>query len=160
MTSDAYFEQLATEHSLIRSSKIVRKFYRYGLEEVLAGIKNARYPYVSLDKPEFKLHKTQGQRTKRRMIAFSIVEKFELDNFDSKGAASDRIERICDDFFTRMKHDLEEGLGPFIEVDFDSVSAVSLPTNTVDRTIGLYVVFEAAEAFDDIYNPKSWINGN
>ena len=155
-----YFEKMCREHPKLRHSKTAPKFYRFGLEEVLAGIKTANYPYLSIEKPEFKLKQTAGQRFKHRVLAFSLVDKYAGDDFEAKAKVADALEKLCDEIFIRMKHDIEIGNEPFLGVDFDSVSVVSLPTDTVNKTTGLYVVFETAEWFDDTFYPKTRINGN
>lgn len=155
-----YFEQIAREHPLLRHSKTQPHFYRFGLEEILAGIKTANYPYLSIDKPEFKLKKSPGQRTKRRTLAISVVNKYAAEDFTSKGKVTDALDTLLDEIIIRIKHDVENGIGPFIELDFDSISCVDLPTDVVNKTTGKYMVFDAVEAFDDTFNSKTWINGN
>lgn len=152
-----YFEQIAKEHRILRHSKATTHFYRFGLEEILAGLKNVNYPYLSIDKPEYRLKKTPGQRTKRRTLAISVVDKYAAEDFTAKGKVSDALEQLLDDVISRIKHDIENAAGPFIEIDLDSVSVVDLPTDMVNKTTGKYMVFEVVEAFDDSYNTNFWI---
>lgn len=155
---EKYFEELACKHRLIAHSETRKRFFRLELEDILLDkLKTvAYYPFIALERIDFKFIGTPGQKGKRKTIAFDIVDKAENQLPEKINAAYDRLEAIADDIITRIYSDTAKLAEPFESFEWNSIDAAQIPYNDATRLIGIRVVFDVIVPFSCDVNLNNW----
>lgn len=154
---ELYFENLAQKHRRIVHSKSNKRFFRLELEDILLDkLKHvAYYPFISLERMDFKYLGSPAQKGKRKTIAFDIVDK--CDNTAEKiNAAYDKLEDIADDFILKIWHDSKANAFPFEDIDWNSIDAAQIPYNEVSKIIGIRIVLDVLIPISNDVNENNW----
>lgn len=156
---EAYYEDLARRHVDICHSKNAgaKRFFRIELEDVLIGqIKSvARFPFISLERLEYRFVPSAGQKSKRKTVALMFVDKV-VNTPEKINDAYDRMEELADDFINKTYEDIRLNTTPFTDLDWNSVDAAQIPYNPTTQTCGVRLVFDAPENYNDSVNTKKW----
>lgn len=110
----AYFEALATQLRDVAHSPDNRKFCRFNIEEVLAGLAHGldpSTPCLLLESFEGRLSEDGDQVMDNQDAAFLIMQLCELEDFASQNAIIDRAKTIGLKVIARLRHDARKGQG-------------------------------------------------
>lgn len=155
---ELYFENLTQKHRDIAHSKSNKRFFRLELEDILLDkLKHVvYYPFIALERMDFKYLGNPGQKGKRKTIAFDIVDK--CDNTSEKiNAVYDKLEDIADDFILKIWYDSKTSAFPFEDIDWNSIDAAQIPYNETNRLIGIRIVFDALIPISNDVNVNKWL---
>jgi hypothetical protein len=155
---EQYFDALCRQHVEIRHSDTDKHFARLDVEEIITGIKTTlRYPYVALDKLEHDFSTPGGPITKRRQVAFTVVDEYRVEgDYDVINDTYSKCESIADDFLNRIAADARTIPSPFRNFDWNRIQVAEIPKDTVNRTVGVFVVIELPMPYDCKVNPQKW----
>lgn len=155
---EKYFDDLARRHKRVAHSDSRKRFFRLELEDILLDkMKSVTYfPFISLERMDYRFTGTAGQKGKRKTIAFDVIDKVENITPDKVNAAYDRCEDIADDFITKIWNDCQTNAFPFNEIDWNSIDAAQIPLNETTRVIGVRIVFDVLIPFNSTINKNTW----
>ena len=154
---ELYFENLAQKHREIVHSKSNKRFFRLELEDILLDkLKHVvHYPFIALERMDFKYIGNPGQKGKRKTIALDIVDKSE-NTSEKINEAYDRLEDIADDFILKIWTDSKSNAFPFENIDWNSIDAAQIPYNEINRLIGIRIVFDMLIPISNDINVNKW----
>jgi hypothetical protein len=104
----SYMEGLAGSNTDIAHSAANKKFYRFELDEFLAGLlTKAKYPCMVLEAYDFNFQDAGSDNIRKsRSGAFMIIDRVaDSGNFDKIHEVWDRCEKIGDQFLLKMRKD-------------------------------------------------------
>jgi len=154
---EKYYENLCRKHVDIAHGDKTKRFFRIELDEVLLSQlkSDVRFPFVSLERLEYRFVHPAGQASKRKIVALMFVDKSQ-NSPEKISDTYDRMEEIADDFLNKTYEDIRENLTPFTDFDWNSVDAAQIPYNVTTGVCGIRLVFEAPENYNHSVNTKKW----
>jgi len=153
-----YFRTLAAQHVDIGHSTTDKHFYRFELDEVLAGLKKVNYPALILEGYRYSLTDKQSDNVlKERSGAFMLLGHLnDVGDYDAMHQLWDNLEMICDDIIVRIKSDKRNPAAKAIR-DFDLGSVnVALIANENDKNYGIRCTFTITSPLPTDVNPEKW----
>jgi hypothetical protein len=157
----AYFESLATRHRDIRHSQHEKHFFRFEVDEVLAGINrtDVSYPMLVLEGYNFDFTDKQSDNLiKNRSGAFILLGMVsDITDYGQVHQVWDALERIGDDIIARIRHDKQSRLVPVVrDFNLESVQA-SLLVNAYGNNAGIRYTFTISSPEPFAMNPEKWL---
>lgn len=146
-----YFSTLADKHTQIRD------FYRFELDEVLAGLRDIQTPCLILEGYKFSLVDNKSDNIlKNRSGAFILLSNVEdIGSSSHVHAAWDYLEEIGDDVLARIKSDKRNPDFPVRDFNFESVEGSLLYTE-FGNYVGIRFTFDISSKFTQDVNPLKW----
>ena len=141
----AYFENLARTHVAIQHSEHEKHFFRYELDEVLAGINrtDVAYPMLILEGYSFDYTDNKSDNIiKNRSSAFILLDHCpDISDYNKVHEIWDNLESIADDILIRMKADKRNPLTPVVRgFEYSGIEA-KLIANEIGNSIGIRISF-------------------
>ncbi|HPS40061.1 MAG TPA: hypothetical protein PL124_11645 [Candidatus Cloacimonadota bacterium] len=133
-----YFERIAEEHVSIKHSATQKHFFRFELDEVLAGLTSKlNYPALILEAYDFDFADSRSDNIiKQRNGAFILIDKVsDTGDFAKIHEVWDEMEEIGDDILIRMRRDKALRIEPVLR-DFDIAMSSGVPFDV--RAYGQY----------------------
>jgi len=156
----SYFEGIARNHVAIRHSETEKHFYRFEIDEVLAGLKNINYPALILEAYalEFSDNKSDNPM-KHRKGAFTLLGHVDdKGDYDGIHLLWDELETIADDILARIRADKRN---PAIRIvkDFNIEEVEgSIIANRVGNDYGLRFEFTLTSPAPLDVDPTRWLS--
>lgn len=156
----AYFEGLATKHKSIRHSVQEKHFFRFEIDEVLAGINRSdvNFPLLILEGYNFDFTDNQSDNVlKNRHGAFVLLDHIkDATDYTAIHEKWDTLEIIGDDILAKIKADKRNPLTPVVRsFDFASVQA-GLIMNEVGSSAGIRYTFTLTGAVSTEVDVEKW----
>lgn len=155
-----YFEKLATEHIEIGHTSTKKHFFRFELDEVLAGLTSKlNYPALILEAYDFDFADSRSDNVmKQRNGAFILIDKVsDTGDFAKIHEVWDKMEEIGDDILIRMRRDKAARTEPVLR-DFDIAQSSGMPLDV--KTLGHYGIrftFSLRCAVNNEVDPEKWL---
>jgi len=158
----AYFENLARTHIAIQHSEHEKHFFRYELDEVLAGINRSdvAYPMLILEGYSFDYTDNKSDNIlKNRSSAFILLDQCpDASDYNKVHEIWDKLETIADDILIRMKTDKRNPLTPVIRgFEFSGIEAKLIATE-IGNSFGLRINFMISAPINSDSVTNRWIN--
>jgi hypothetical protein len=157
-----YFRGVAQRHVEIRHSESEKHFFRFEVDEVLAGINrtDACFPMLVLEGYSFDFtdHKSDNL-IKNRSGAFILLGQI-TDQTDHQELHRvwDALEQIGDDIIARIRHDKQSREVPVVrDFELGSVQA-SLLINAFGNNAGIRYTFTISSPQPGEVNPVRWLD--
>lgn len=155
-----YFRELAKKHKSIRHSEAEKHFFRFEIDEVLAGINRSdvNYPLLILEGYSYGFTDNKSDNLlKNREGAFVLLDHVsDATDYDKIHETWDALEQIGDDLLMKMKADKLNPLTPVVRsFDFASVQA-HLIMNEVGNSAGIRYTFTLTGAVSTEVNAERW----
>lgn len=157
----AYFESLATRHRDIRHSLTEKHFFRFEVDEVLAGINrtDVNYPMLVLEGYNFGFtDQTSDNLIKNRSGAFILLGQIsDLSDYGQVHEVWDSLEQLGDDILARIRSDKQSRQVPVVrDFNLDSVQA-SLLVNAYGNNAGIRYTFTISSVQPSEVDPDKWL---
>jgi len=141
----SYFENIAKSHLSIQHSDAQKHFFRFEINEVLAGIqrRDVAYPMLILEGYSFDYTDNNSDNLiKNRSGAFILLDYCkDITNHSSIHEIWDRLEIIADDILLKIKSDKRNSLTPVVRgFEFSNVES-KLIANEIGNSIGIRITF-------------------
>jgi len=155
-----YFEKIATEHVDIHHSGTSKHFFRFELDEVLAGLTyKMNFPALILEAYDFEYSDSRSDNViKQRNGAFIIIDKVsDSGDFARIHEVWDKCEQIGEDILIRMRRDKASRKEPVLR-DFDISQSAGIPFDV--RTLGHYgmrFTFSLGSAVNNEVDLTRWL---
>jgi hypothetical protein len=156
-----YFETLAAEHVSIRHSSSEKHFFRFEIDEVLAGIHRTDvcFPMLILEGYSFSFTDNKSDNViKNRQGAFVLMDHIsDPSDYDALHEIWDDLEAIGDDILARIRYDKQLRTIPVVrDFNLESVSA-SLILNEIGNNAGIRFMFTISSPLNVEYDADKWI---
>jgi hypothetical protein len=156
-----YFEMLASNHKSILHTDNERHFFRFEIDEVLAGINrtDVNYPMLILEGYSYDYTDNRSDNVlKNRQGAFVLLDHIpDSSDFAKIHDTWDALEVIGDDIFAKIKADKRDNAAPVVRnFDFSSVNA-NLIMNEIGSTAGIRFTFTITSPATTDIDPDKWI---
>ncbi len=157
----SYFRDLASNHKSILHSDTEKHFFRFEINEVLAGLNRSdvNYPLLILEGYNFDYTDNKSDNLlKNRHGAFILLDHIsDPSDYDTIHLKWDTLEQIGDDILNKIKSDKYNPLTPVIRsFDFQNVEA-NLIMNEVGSTVGIRYTFTLAGTVQTDINASRWL---
>lgn len=157
----AYFREIATKHKSIAHSTLNKHFFRFEINEVLAGLNrtDVNYPMLILEGYNFDYTDNKSDNVlKNRHGAFVLLDHIsDPTDYEAIHLKWDTLEQIGDDILNKIKSDKSNPLTPVIRnFDFQNVEA-NLIMNEVGSTVGIRYTFVLTGSVQTTVNPEKWL---
>ena len=141
----SYFRELAVKHKSIAHSSMEKHFFRFEINEVLAGLNrtDVNYPMLILEGYNFNYTDNKSDNLlKNRHGAFILLDHIaDPSDYEDIHNKWDALEQIGDDLLNKIKADKSNPLTPVVRsFDFQNVEA-NLIMNEVGSTVGIRYTF-------------------
>ena len=156
-----YFESLACQHFQIRHTEHEKHFFRFEVDEVLAGINrtDVNYPLLVLEGYNFEFTDQKSDNLiKNRSGAFILLGQItDQTDYGQVHEVWDRLEQIGDDIIARIRHDKQSRQVPVVrDFNLDSVQA-SLLINAYGNNAGIRYTFTISSPQPSEMDPEKWM---
>ena len=147
----AYFQTLATQHTLIK------KFYRFELDEVLTSLRDIQTPCLIMEGYKFSFTDNKSDNIlKNRGGAFILLDHVkDIGDFNAIHAAWDSLEEIGDDVLARIRSDRHDLSSPVQNFPIETVEAQLISTD-LGNFYGIRFTFDIVCKFNPDVNPARW----
>lgn len=157
----AYFENLAKTHVSIQHSDVEKHFFRFELDEVLAGINrtDVAYPMLILEGYSFDYTDNKSDNIiKNRSSAFILLDHCpDISDYNNVHEIWDNLESIADDILVRMKADKRNPLTPVVRgFEYSGIEA-KLIANEIGNSIGIRINFMISTPLITDTQTNRWI---
>lgn len=157
----AYFENLARTHVAIQHSDNEKHFFRFELDEVLAGINrtDVAYPMLILEGYSFDYTDNKSDNIlKNRSSAFILLDHCpDISDYNKVHEIWDNLETIADDILVRMKADKRNPLTPVVRgFEYSGIEA-KLIANEIGNSIGIRISFMISTPLITDTQTNRWI---
>lgn len=157
----AYFESLATRHRDIRHSQHEKHFFRFEVDEVLAGINrtDVAYPMLVLEGYNFGFtDQNSDNLIKNRSGAFILLGQIsDISDYSQVHEVWDSLEQLGDDILARIRSDKQSRKVQVVrDFNLDSVQA-SLLVNAYGNNAGIRYTFTISSPEPFAMNPEKWL---
>lgn len=157
----SYFEGLARRHKSILHTDSEKHFFRFEIDEILAGINNpdVHYPMLIMEGYMFDYTDNRSDNIqKNRRGAFVLLDHVnDMSDYAAVHQKWDALEIIGDQLLARMKTDKRNPLTPVVRsFDFASVEA-RLIMNELGSDAGIRYTFAISSAAPSDVNPDQWL---
>ncbi len=157
----SYFETLATEHVSIRHSEANKHFFRFEIDEVLAGLNRTdiSFPLLIMEGYNFDFTDNRSDNViKNRSGAFVLLGQItDPSDYSSVHDVWDELEEIGDDIIARIRSDKESRLVPVVRnFSLESIKA-SLILNEIGNHAGIRFTFTISSPLDTEVDTTKWI---
>lgn len=152
----SYFEDLAKKHERILHSSEKKHFFKGGLEEFFAGLRNkVKFPAVVFDGFELRYDGKDDDIQKEREFSFTICQQFETaGNVEQRTQAVSDCEKIGEEFIKKIIYDLDESSCGFL---FSCASGI-LMENTNEKYVGIEFTCLLTSKFNTKLDQTIWEN--
>lgn len=154
-----YFETLATKHVNILHSAGEKHFYRFELDEVIAGLcTDLNYPALILESYDFNYSESNSDNIrKKRSGAFILIDLVkDLKDYDRIHQVWDEMEVIGEDILVKMKADKESRLVPVLR-GFNINECEGIPLSVIKLgQHGVRFSFNLESAVNNTIDPDKW----
>lgn len=155
-----YFETLARQHKSIGHSDSEKHFFRFEIEEVLAGINrtDSEYPMLVMEGYNFDYTDNKSDNIlKNRNGAFMLIDVVnDITDYDQVHEVWNRMESIGDDILARIKADKRNVLTPVVR-DFSFASVQAIPIiNETGNNAGIRYTFSLVSPAPADVDPEKW----
>lgn len=156
-----YFETLATEHVSILHSETEKHFFRFEIDEVLAGLNRTDvcFPLLILEGYNFDFTDNRSDNViKNRSGAFVLLNSiYDSSDYELVHEIWDELEEIGDDIIARIRADKESRMVPVVRnFSMESIKA-SLILNEIGNHAGIRYTFTISSPLNTEVNPDKWI---
>jgi hypothetical protein len=157
----AYFETLARQHRDIRHSDQEKHFFRFEVDEVLAGINrtDVSYPMLVLEGYNFGFtDQNSDNLIKNRSGAFILLGQItDPSDYGQVHQVWDQLEQLGDDILVRIRSDKQSRQVPVVrDFNLDSVQA-SLLINAYGNNAGIRYTFTISSVQPSFVDPEKWL---
>lgn len=157
----AYFESLATRHRDIRHCQTEKHFFRFEVDEVLAGINrlDVNYPMLVLEGYNFGFtDQNSDNLIKNRSGAFILLGQIsDLSDYGQVHEVWDALEQLGDDILARIRSDKQSRKVPVVrDFNLDSVQA-SLLVNAYGNNAGIRYTFTISSVQPSDVDLEKWM---
>ena len=155
-----YFENLARRHKSILHTDQEKHFFRFEIEEVLAGINRTDtvYPLLVLEGYNFEYTDNKSDNIlKNRNIAFILLDVVhDITDATEIHDVWNRMESIGDDILARLKADKRNPQTPVVrDFGFSTVRAIPI-INEVGNNCGMRYTFSMSSPAPSDVDPEKW----
>mgnify|MGYP001765790163 CR=1 FL=1 len=155
-----YFETLARQHKSIGHSDQEKHFFRFEIEEVLAGINrtDSEYPMLVLEGYNFDYTDNKSDNIlKNRNMAFDLLDVVkDITDYSEIHDVWNRMEAIGDDILARVKADKRNPQTPVVS-DFSFASVQAIPIiNETGNNAGIRYTFSLVSPAPADVDPEKW----
>jgi len=156
-----YFETLAKEHVSILHSETEKHFFRFEIDEVLAGLNRTDvcFPLLILEGYNFDFTDNRSDNViKNRSGAFVLLNSiYDSSDYELVHEIWDELEEIGDDIIARIRADKESRMVPVVRnFSMESIKA-SLILNEIGNHAGIRYTFTISSPLNTEVNPDKWI---
>jgi hypothetical protein len=157
----SYFEGIARRHTGILHTDSEKHFFRFEIDEVLAGINrtDVNYPMLILEGYMFDYTDNRSDNImKNRRGAFVLLDHVDdMSDYAAVHQKWDALEITGDEILAKMKADKRNPLTPVVRsFDFASVEA-RLIMNELGSDAGIRYTFAISSAATTDVDPEKWI---
>lgn len=157
----SYFENLAAKHIDILHSEAEKHFFRFEIDEVLAGINrtDVNFPMLILEGYNFGYTDNRSDNLlKNRNGAFVLLDRIaDPSDYNELHRTWDELELIGDDILLKIKADKRNPNTPAVR-DFDFASTeAALIMNEIGSTAGIRYTFTISAGMSNDPDPDRWI---
>jgi len=156
-----YFENIARAHVEIQHSDNEKHFFRFEIDEVLAGINRSdvAYPMLILEGYSYDYTDNKSDNIiKNRSGAFILLDHCpDISDYGKVHEIWDNLETIADDILIKIKSDKRNPLTPVVRgFEFSSVES-KLIANEIGNSIGLRITFTISSPVLSDVNINHWL---
>jgi len=156
-----YFRGMAEHHVQICHSETEKHFFRFEVDEVLAGINrtDVTYPLLVLEGYSFDFTDQKSDNLiKNRSGAFILLDQItDQTDYGQVHRVWDTLEQIGDDILARIRSDKQSRLVPVVrDFNLDSVQA-SLLINAFGSNAGIRYTFTISSPQPAEVDPEKWL---
>jgi len=157
----AYFETLATEHVSIRHSSSEKHFFRFEIDEVLAGLNRTdiSFPLLILEGYSFDFTDNKSDNIiKNRSGAFVLLGKVtDPSDYSAVHEIWDDLEEIGDDIIARIRSDKQDRLVPVVRNFHPESVKASLIMNEIGNHAGIRYTFTISSPLNIEVDTEKWL---
>jgi hypothetical protein len=156
-----YFENLSKKHISILHSEAEKHFFRFEIDEVLAGFNrmDINYPMLILEGYNFDFTDNKSDNLlKNRRGAFVLLDHVaDITDYSEIHNQWDALEIIGDDILAKIKADKRNPLTPVVaNFDFASIQA-NLIMNEIGNTVGIRYLFAITSPASTDVDELKWL---
>jgi hypothetical protein len=156
-----YFKDIAVKHKSIGHSDLEKHFFRFEINEVLAGLNrtDVNYPMLILEGYNFDYTDNKSDNLlKNRNGAFVLLSHInDPTDYQDIHEKWDALESIGDDILNKIKSDKSNPLTPVVRsFDFQNVEA-NLIMNEVGSTVGIRYTFVLTGSVNTQTDSTKWL---
>jgi len=156
-----YFRGIAQKHVQIRHTEFEKHFFRFEVDEVLAGINRTdmNYPLLVLEGYSFDFTDQKSDNLiKNRSGAFILLGQIgDISDYGKVHEVWDMLEQIGDDVIARIRSDKQSRLVPVVrDFNLESVQA-SLLINAYGNNAGIRYTFTISSPQPSEVDPEKWM---
>jgi len=156
-----YFRGIAQKHVQIRHTEFEKHFFRFEVDEVLAGINRTdmNYPLLVLEGYSFDFTDQKSDNLiKNRSGAFILLGQIgDISDYGKVHEVWDMLEQIRDDVIARIRSDKQSRLVPVVrDFNLESVQA-SLLINAYGNNAGIRYTFTISSPQPSEVDPEKWM---
>lgn len=157
----SYFESLAVRHTAILHTESEKHFFRFEIDEVLAGINRQDVNFPMLILEGYSLDYTDNRSDnilKNRRGYFVLLDHIpDASDYTAVHDKWDALEIIGDDMLARIRADKRNPLTPVVRsFDFASVDA-RLIMNEIGSTVGIRYSFTITSPAPSDVDTTKWL---
>lgn len=157
----AYFENLAEKHKSILHTSAEKHFFRFEIDEVLAGINrtDVNFPMLILEGYSYDFTDNKSDNLlKNRQGAFILLDNvIDKTDFGEIHNIWDKLEAIGDDILVKIKSDKRNPLTPVVrDFDFEKVQS-QLIMNEIGNSVGIRYNFTLTSPMSNDVDPMKWL---
>jgi hypothetical protein len=158
----AYFNNIASLHVAIRHTDAEKHFFRFEIDEVLAGINrtDVAYPMLILEGYSYDYTDNRSDNLlKNREGAFVLLDHVaDVSDYGAIHETWDKLEKIADDILLKIKSDKYNPAAPVVRnFDFSSVKA-NLIMNEIGSSVGIRITFTISAPMPTDVNTENWLS--
>lgn len=159
-----YFENIARTHKSIAHTESEKHFFRFEIDEVLAGLNrtDSEYPMLILEGYHYDFTDNRSDNIlKNRRGAFTLLQKItDITDHDEIHQAWDDLEQIGDDILAKMKADKYNPFTPVVrDFQFSSVDARTI-LNEIGNDAGIRYSFTLTSPAPADVDQTRWITND
>ena len=159
-----YFENIARLHKSIAHTESEKHFFRFEIDEVLAGLNrtDSEYPMLILEGYHYDFTDNRSDNIlKNRRGAFTLLQKItDITDHDEIHQAWDDLEQIGDDILALIKADKYNPLTPVVrDFQFSSVDARTI-LNEIGNDAGIRYSFTLTSPAPADVDASRWLSTN
>lgn len=155
-----YFRTLAEDHISIQHTDSEKHFFRFEIDEVLAGLNrnDVNFPMLILEGYSFTFTDIRSDNPiKNRQGAFVLLGRVnDASDYENIHATWDELETIGDDILARIRYDKEQRTVPVVrDFKLENVNA-SLIMNEIGNHAGIRYTFTISSPLNAEYDADKW----
>lgn len=157
-----YFKSLAQKHIEIKHTEQEKHFFRYELDEVLAGKPaGMNYPALILEGYGFKFKDDKSDNLAKQRTGAFILAKNISDPGDHNYIHQvwEELEEIADDILSKMRKDKRNPDSPIRHFNLESAEG-TLIANEFGDLYGLRITYEIECHFSTEVDESKWLEQN